>query len=228
MEVSDFTDYLPEIGLSGSFIVDFIMWMVFALILGGMIGFVVYYFMIMKKYNLKIEVFQKVSGRYERVAMDKAMIIKLGRGGDQIFLLKKHKKYITKGRLQIARNTYWYLIREDGEWINISIEDFDKKMRELKVNYLHEEMRYTRAALQKFLKDNYDKTSFLQKYGGLLAYSLLIIITGIFVFLIMGKGMDLMQTMNSVMETTKDVIETQKNILASLDNICSTSGLKPA
>ncbi len=221
-------DYMPDFGISQFQLVDIISWILIAVLFIGGVSFVAYYFMIMSKYKFKIRIFQKVGRRYQELKMDRAQIIKMGKGGDHIFLLKRNKKFLTKGRLQMAPNTYWYLIREDGEWINVDLEDFDERMKTLKVNYLHEEMRYTRAALQKFLRDSYDKVTFMQKYGGLMAYSGLIMITAIGLWLAFDKIMEAIQALNNTLEVAREVMELQKETLSAISNIRGGSGLVPA
>ena len=65
----------------------------------------------------------------------------------------------------MGRRIYWYVIREDGEWIKFELEDIDQKMRKAGVHYLDKEMRYARTALEEALKERYDKPNFWKEYG---------------------------------------------------------------
>jgi hypothetical protein len=157
------------------------------------------------------------------------MVVPLENTGDSIFYLAKAKKYLPTPQIQTGRNTFWYAVRQDGEWINIGIEDIDLRMKEAKVFFLDKEMRYARVALQRNLKERYQKTSFWEKYGGMIAYIVLIVITGVMMWLLFDKYLSIGGTLDSAMKTSKEVLVETKNILSNLDNIQSGgSGLVPA
>jgi len=223
-----FEEYIPDINVNVSAISNIITWGLAFLILAGISVFLVYYILVISKYNKKIVVFGKVGNRVELLSEDKAMEMRLGRTGDTIFHLRKHKKYLPRPKIQVARKVYWFFIRDDGEWINIGIGDIDKQMKEAGVTYVDEDMRYARASLQKFMKESYDKPSFLEKYGGLIAYSGLIFITAIGFWLVIDKMMDIVTQVGNQITLANDLATTQREILNALDNVCSGGpGLKP-
>jgi len=220
------TQYLPEFNLDFAYYFGIMTWAIIILIFGVIVAGIIYYFLMKNIFNKKIIIFEKVSGRYEPVGKDKAAEIKVGIGGDTIFKTKKLKKYLPRPRIRMGQNSYWFAIREDGEWINIGIEDIDQKMKAAKVHYLHEDMRYSRASLQKLLKDNYQKKTFLEKYGGVMAYSGLIIITALGVWLVADKMLDIVTQVAGQIDIANKLAERQEQILAAMDNICSPSGLR--
>lgn len=217
--------YIPEISISGVF--SFITWFIIFVVLAVIAAIVTYLIVMRLKFNKKIVIFEKINNRFEPTGSDLAMNFKVGLGGDTVFFLRKRKKYISTPRLQTGRRTYWYAIREDGEWINIGIEDVDAKMKTLKVKFLDESMKHTRVALQRSLRDRYNKVTFLQKYGGIFAYASLIIITAIGVWLVADKMILIVERVGQQIDLANKLAVTQKEILGALDNICSTSGLKP-
>jgi len=222
-------EYIPDINIDVGSITGIITWGLFLLILGVIAGFIIYYILVISRYNKKVLVLGKVGNRVEIIGEDKGMEMKLGRTGDTIFHLRKYKKYLPRPKIQVGRKLYWYFIREDGEWINIGIGNIDEQMRQAGVEYVDEDMRYARDSLLKFMKESYDKPSFLEKYGGLIAYSGLILVTAVGFWFIIDKMMDIVTQFGQQIELANDLSVTQNEILKSLDNICSGgSGLRPA
>ena len=219
-------EVIPEISVSGVF--QFVTWFVIFIVLAVIAAAATYFFVIRLKFNKKIVVFEKINGRFEPAGRDLAMDFKVGMGGDTVFFLRKRKKYISTPRIQTGRRTYWFAIREDGEWLNIGIEDIDLKSRQMKLELTDESMKHTRVALQRSLRDRYNKVTFLEKYGGMIAYSTLILITGIAIWLVADKMVLIVERVASQIEIANQLAIKQQEILGALDNICSTSGLKPA
>ena len=77
----------------------------------------------------------------------------------------------------MAKNEYWYYIREDGEWINFSLQDVDAQMKAAKVYYVEEDMRLQRLGIQKNLEARFKKITFWERYGGMIT-------TGVFLLII--------------------------------------------
>ncbi len=219
-------DVIPEISVSGIF--QFVTWFIIFIVLAVIAAIATYMIVMRLKFNKKIVIFEKINNRFEPAGTDQAMNFKVGLGGDTVFFLRKRKKYISTPRLQTGRRTYWMAIRGDGEWINIGIEDVDEKMKLLKVKYLDESMKHTRVALQRSLRDRYNKVTFLEKYGGMIAYATLIIITGVAIWLVADKMVLIVDKVAHQIQLANELATLQKEILGALDNICSTSGLKPA
>jgi len=219
------TDYIPDIGISKSSVVSFIAWFLIIVIVLVVVGVVTWILIRRMKFKYKVVVFENVAGRYEPTRKDSAMELRFGAGGDSVFYIRKHKKYQPMPRIQVGRKTYWFAIREDGEWINIGIENIDEKSREMKINFLDKEMRYARTSLQKSLKDRYNKPGFMEKYGGIIAYVSLIAITGIMMWLLFDKFLDITGNITSNLEMMNQLQSIEKDILSSLNNICTGSGI---
>lgn len=219
-------DALPDIdfaGLSSGLLQFFIF-----LFISAVFGIVLYYFLLNKKFNKKIRIFQNIRGKTELIDEDKAVELKIGKGGDTVFYLKKYKKYLPRGKRPIralGNIEYWYQIGPDGTWRNIGMGDIDEKLDQMGIEYEDDNEKYARASLQKLLKDNYDRVSFLQKYGGLIAYSFLIFITAISIWLVADKMFDVVSRADAVLVTTIDILEINKNLIGAIDNVCSNQGI---
>jgi len=217
-------DLIPKVGISTSMIV----YLIIAVVVLAIVFFVALLIIRFLKYNQKIIIFEKINGRFEPTRKDRAMEMKIGNAGDTVFLLKKHKKQIPTPTIQTGRKTYWFFVREDGEWINFSPGDYDADARKSGARFLDKEMRYARTQIQRGLKDRYDEPGFWKQYG-LLVFSIgFIALIGILTFLLFDKWIDLARATNSGVETAGLVLEETRKIIGTLDNICSGgSGLVP-
>lgn len=200
---------------------------VIAIIVILLLGLGVYVFLQYIKYNKKIKIFEEVNGRMEETKQDRAMELSYGRSGDTVFYLKKRKKYLPRPEIQTGRRTYWYFIREDGEWINIGLENVNLMMKQANVKFLHPEMRYARTSLLKSLKDRYDKPK-LWTMQNIVAIGLIgaMIVACVFQYLTIDKWFSIGDKVNSMIETSGKVMEKADKVVAGLANICTGSGIK--
>ena len=223
----DYTSYLPE--FDGSMIFGVLTWFILIIVGGILVGIGSFFLIKRMKFNKKIIIFEKIGGKFEQTKIDRAITIRFGESGDSVIYCAKSKKHLPTPSIQTGRNIYWYAIREDGEWINIGIEDIDLEMKKLKVHYLDKEMRYARVALQRNLKERYQQQSFWSVYGGLVAYTSLIVITGVMFWLLIGKFVEIGSEVTSIMNTAKEIMKESRDVIAAVDNLKhGGSGLIPA
>lgn len=192
----------------------------------SIVGYVIY---MNRLFSRKIIVFENISGQgYQPILRDKARLIRIGDGGEEILFLKKKKVYRTAYGRKMGKNTYWFAVGQDGYWYNIVLGDLDAKMGMLDIEPIDRDMRYMHVAVRKNIQDRYRKLDFMQKYGTIAmnAVFLLIMIVGIWV---------LLQKMGSISEASagainaaKEVIDSTRAILSGLDNIVGGSGYTPA
>ncbi len=204
-------------------------WLIFASIFLAMVGLVTYIIVKMLKYKYKIIIWEKVGGKFQATKKDRAMDFRLGKGGDTIFFLRRHRKFLPNPELQTGKRTYYYFIREDGEWINFEPGDFDEDARKMGAHMLHREARFARTQVQKGLKERYDEPGFWKQYG-LLTISLgFILVIGIMAWLSLDKFIDIISTSGNILEKAEDVMKEAERIMVAMDNICTGgSGLVPA
>ncbi len=219
--------YAPGLmNFNGSAVVGAVTWFILILIFGIGAGFGTYIYLREKKFNKKIVVFSEADGRFQVTGKDKAMIVRFGNGGDTIIRLRKYKKFLPVPTIQTGINTYWYFIREDGEWINFGMEDLNQKQKSMGARFLDKEVRFARASLQKNLKERYDAPTFMQKYGGVLTYTVLIIVVGLVMWLWFDKIIQISSNISKAVEMAITLSDKQNTILSNMDNICTGSGLK--
>jgi len=196
---------------------------ILAAIIIGVSFFVGYIFL---KYNLKLKIFERINGRFVPCSVLRARIYPLGNTGDNVILTLKSKKVLPMPSLQTGKRTYWYFISDDGEWINFDLSDFDQDRREANAHFLDKEMRYARASLAYVQKERFDKPGFWEKYGGLIAYVSLIVVTGLMMFLIVKEMVDLAGASQAAIEASKEVLVETKKIVGALDNLKGSGGIR--
>lgn len=182
-----------------------------------------------KLFYKKIIIFEKVGGQIQVTKRDVGRDIRLGEAGDYIIYTRHFKKFLPPAEIQTGPNTFWYYIREDGEWINIGISDIDVQMKKAKAHFLDKEMRFARTGMQKNLRERLNKPGFWSKYGAMIMWTVYLAIVGIMTYLLFDKWIELAGTVQSMLETQRELIEASRDILQALDNIKSGGeGLVPA
>jgi len=147
------------------------------LLFGGVGILAFYYFWTKAKFTKKIVVFTKVGNKLQLVDKDLAMFQKVGNAGDQWCVTKKLKKVLPLPKMQMDKNTYWYFIRKDGEWVNFTLADLDEQMEKANAYFVDEDMRLQRLGIQRNLRDRLMKQSWWQKYGTQAIFAVFIIFT---------------------------------------------------
>lgn len=201
-----------------------IMFIIFICIIGGIAVFLMHRFLV---YNKKIIVFENISGQgYQPVFRDRARIVKLGDGGEEIMRLMKKKVYRTAYGKKMGKNTYWFAVGQDGYWYNVVLGDVDAKMGMLDIEPIDRDMRYMSVAIRKNIQDRYKKQNFMERYGTIVMSGVFIIIMVIGVWFLLDKIADISTSISGSIDAAIKVQEASQQILSSLDNICGGSGIK--
>ncbi len=187
---------------------------------------IVYVIYLWRTYNKRIIVFENISGQgFQPVHKDRARLIALGDGGEEILFLRKKKVYRTAYGKKMGKNTYWFAVGQDGYWYNIILGDVDAKMGMLDIEPIDRDMRYMHVAIRKNIQDRYRKTKWMEKYGQMVIslIALLIMFGGI--WFLMDKLADISGSVAGAVETSVKVQQETNKIISILDNICSRSGI---
>ena len=162
-------DEIPDIGLpSISKLGTILLWFLGIIIVAGIIAWITYIIIMRRRYKYRIRVYKTVSGKAYEFPETKAMEKKLGVTGDSVLFIKKPKKYLPLPQIQAGHNLFYFYIKEDGDWINIGLEELNEKLRELKIHFVDADMRYSRAALQKHFKEEFSNIGWFQKNAAML------------------------------------------------------------
>jgi len=219
--------FLPKI--AGGNLINFVTWMIIIVILAVM-GIVLLIFIIYRlKFDKKIIIWEEIGSQAEPSRKDRATELKISRAGDSVFYLRKHKKWLPIPSYQVGKKTYHYYIRSDGEWINMKFANFDAQAKEMGAVFLDKEMRYARTQIQAGLKERYEKSGFMQKYGLFIFSIIYIVIIGIMIWFLFDKWVDTASITNTAIGTANEVLEKADGIIGKLDNLCTGgSGFQPA
>ena len=197
-------------------------------LIGGAVVFWLMYSWRVFKY--KIVVFENLGGRgFQPVFRDRARLIKLGDGGEEILFLKKNKIYRTAYGKKMGKNTFWFAIGQDGYWYNIVLGDVDAKMGMLDIEPIDRDMRYAHVAIRKNISDRYKSKKLVTAasivVGGIIVTVIIMLIGNWF---ILSKIGDIMTSSAQTVEAAQKVLDSTQGVIASLNNVVGGSGVKPA
>lgn len=181
----------PNMSKVGNWLVYFFI----AVLISCLLALLFYLFIIKLKFNKKVILFKQVARSVIPVAEDKGMLQRVGIAGDSWLLTKKFKKILPRPKIEMQKNTYWFYEREDGEWINFSLENIDEKMKLANAYFVDEDMRLQRLGIQRNLKDRLDKQSFWDKYGAQIMMVVFFLIVTICLIVIFNKMNDLVKAL---------------------------------
>ncbi len=156
-----------NLGLSSTGTLVF--WIILCIIIAGIIGGAIYaYYYYKRIYKNQISCFSFIGNIPRKLFTDRAKEVRFGHVGDSLFYLRKQKRYIPVPTIQVGAKEFWYWKREDGELINIGLENLDVKMKAMNCFFVDADMRMQRLGIEKNLQFRFQEQNFWQKYGGLL------------------------------------------------------------
>lgn len=182
-----------------------------------------------KLFSKKIILFENIAGAgWRMTSKDRARIVKIGSGGEELLYLKKRKVYRTAYGKKMDKNTYWFAIGQDGYWYNIILGDLDAKMGMLDIEPIDRDMRYMHVAIRKNIQERYRKVGLMEKYGVVIIQGFFFIIMIIAIWLLLSKVGDQIHAATQITEAVKPLANEITNAIAHIDNLCGGSGIKPA
>jgi len=158
-------------GVGGVSLANILIVVVIVFAVLGLIGFFIYQQSQKKRYWIKIHVFRLIGNTPTRVAIYSAQEVPFGMAGDRLwkvatgFLKMKAIKWLPVGKIQTAPKEFWYYIREDGEWINFSLDDLNDIQKKAGVRFVQEDMRLQRLATERLLEQRLMNKTFWEKWG---------------------------------------------------------------
>lgn len=185
-------------------ILFFLVVIVAGVMIVGLFGFMLY---MRKVFKYKVVVYENVGGRgYQKSFTDRARIVKLGQGGEEILYLMKKKVYRSAYARKMGTNEFWYAIGQDGYWYNIVLGDLDAKMGMLDIEPIDRDMRYMHVAIRKNIADRFKKINFMDKYGTYISMGLFLII------MLVGLGY-LVSQMGDISSINKETIKNSNSLV---------------
>lgn len=175
-----------------------LMWIIVSIVVVGVIAGIIIWIYNRKLYNQKIWIFGKVGGVPMLKYIDKGRLMAFGMAGDRLLRLKKMKKFLPPPQIQMGGNVYWFYEREDGEYINFSLEDLDEKQKEAGAYYVDTDMRMQRLGIEKNLRERMEKKGFFEKYGQTIAGVIFIIMVTVSLVVLFSKLKDVSGSLDGV------------------------------
>jgi len=174
------------------------------------------------KLIIKNSLFENVAGQgYQVTFKDRARLVKIGDGGEEILYLRKKKVYRTAYGKKMGKNTYWFAVGQDGYWYNILLGDLDAKMGMLDIEPIDRDMRYMHVAIRKNITERYKKIGFMEKYGTIMINGIFLIIMIIALWLLIDQIGELVGQATNAVNAAKEVIAPVTEALSRADTICA-------
>jgi hypothetical protein len=220
---------LPKIFSKVQFHINWVLILIIFLVIVAscIIIYVVY---LRRTYKYRIICFENISGQgFQPTIRDKARILKIGDGGEELLFLQKRKVYRTAYGRKMGKNTYWFAKGQDGYEYNIVLGDLDAKMGMLDIEPIDRDMRYMHVAVRKNIQERYRKIKFMEKYGTILMSGLFVLIMIIGLGVLIKKMGDVANTINIGIMSANQVVATAGEVVNKLAQACGGgTGIVPA
>lgn len=194
-------DIIEGIGLGGfniGTIGTVFIWIFVIIFIVGIIAGICIWLYTRKLYSQEIWVFGKVGGVPMLKYMDKGRLMPFGMAGDRLLRLKKSKKFLPPPRIQMGKKIWWFYEREDGEFINFSLEDLDDRQKKAGAYYVDTDMRMQRLGIEKNLRERMEKKGFFEKYGQTIAGVIFVIMVTVSLVVLFSKLKDVAVSMDGM------------------------------
>lgn len=184
-----------------------------------------------RRWNYSYVVLENVDGsKYTVSRRGKCRLISFGDGGEELFYLRDLKKWRVAYGKRIAKNQIMWVIGQDGYWYNSDFTDFDKTLMQIGVTPIDRDMRYAYASVRKGLENRYNKQTFMEKYGTLIAFGMLFlcIIAMIgFMYFNFSQQKKIIVANNEGAKTSKEVMQIAKDVIQGIADLKNgQSGIK--
>ena len=208
----------PSFNLGG--VTNVITIMIFVFIFAIVIGVLIFLLFNARTYSKSIVIYENIAGQgYVQTRKDKARVLKLGDGGEELLYLRKHKVYRSAYGKKIGKNTYLFVIGSDGYWYNSVMGDFDFALRQLGWKPTDRDMRYMHVAIRRNMKDRFEKQSWLSQNAAIIMSVGLVVVMMVLQWLLMDKYLKTAGAAKETMVTAKEVLVEVKNVIGALEGL---------
>lgn len=220
---------IPMPNFSGFFAVTWVYVLIIfliVLVIGVALAFVLFY----RTYSRKVILFENLAGQgFQPVLKDRARIVKIGEGGEELLKLWKAKVFRTAYGRKMGKRTYWFAVGQDGYWYNIILGDLDAKMGMLDIEPIDRDMRYMHVAIRKNIQERYRKLNFMEKYGIHLMLFVFLIVLILGIWFIVGQIGKATEPYAANQKANIEIMQASRDVLVALENVLNqgSSGIKP-
>ena len=216
---------VPSINVTG-FMSGSWIWVALVLFLGIILMVGVAFILFLRTWNRRVELFEDIggNGRYQRLVITRARILKVGDKGEEILKTMKGKLFLTAYGKKMGRKNYWFARGPDGYWYNFVLGDLDTKMGILDIEPVDRDVRMMHVALDRLSQDKYGQKSKMPMIllGTGIFIVLVILLVGMYV--VAGRFVEAAQSMASTANANTEVLKSLNGVLRASGNIQSTTG----
>jgi hypothetical protein len=207
-------EFFNNVNVSGIFstIGQIITFVVIALFVAVAIGLYLFKKKQTKLYNIEIHFFKEINGQPVPTNDYNAAELIVPNTSIRIFHIKENDTYLPRGTKAMGKNSYWYMLLNNGEIINFTLKNINKELAEANVYYDHTDTRYAHENLKQIIKREYrDKSvKWWKEYKEVISLVIIIfVMTLSFIFIISRVG--------TIIDKLAPLIEAQKETTAQLN-----------
>lgn len=182
-----------------------------------------------RRWNFSYVVLENVGGdKFVISRRGKCRLMNFGDGGEEIFFLRELKKWRVAYGKRIAKNQILWVVGKDGYWYNSDFADFDKRLLKVGVMPIDRDMRYAYASVRKGIDKRYDKVNFMDKYGTMISFGMLMIcivaMIG-FMWFNFSQQKKIIMANSEASKTSLEVMKAAKDVMSSVNNVKQGSGI---
>lgn len=204
----------------------------FFLIILILIAFAILMFILIRhlKYNRQITILEDVQGAddLEPIGKDKAMLVKVGKGGTELLYLKKRKLYRGAYGKRMGKNKYYFAIGADGYWYNITLGSLEKGMQKVGIKPTVVNMRYQNEALMELIKERYEQVGFWKQYGALVVQMGFFVLVAVMFWLYFSEMKEIAPAMVEAANALREGADYFRQAVGGLDSLRASGGIAPA
>jgi preprotein translocase subunit SecY len=216
MAFSDYIQAVPQLEL--------IIFLVLVFLFISITAVVIVVILYRLRWNYNIVIAEEINGETRITGRDKARLIAFGDGGEEIFYLRKRKKFRGAYGKRIGHRQVLFVIGEDGLWYNSTLQSLNKKLLEVGLLPVDRDVRLSMTSLRKGLRDRLESKDWFSKYGQVLYFGLFVITLFLFagmLWFVFDKLGEANASNLQVTQASKDAINSAEKVLSSIDNILS-------
>ncbi len=199
--------------------------MMIAILGGGLLLAYLYFQNQKKSYNNKIHIFEEINGQMIPLRDDVAIEMTIPGTTVKVFHVKGSNMYLPRPTRAMGKNSYWFAIRRNREWVNFTMKNLNDQMKEAGLDHDHTDMIYANAQLKKLIERNYKKEKWWQAYKQEISLAILILMLTFSFWFLLGEIKEIVGGLNPLVEAMKEVTQLNQQTLSSIDNIITGSGV---
>lgn len=173
---------------------------VLIIVVFGLVGWIIYWRITSKQFNKKIPLFKSINGTNFKQANYVAKNVTISKAGDSLWFVKGIKKFLAPATLTSGPNEYPHEEREDGEWINFSIDSVNDAQKKAGVKFIQQDMRTQRVATGQILEQRLVNKGFWEKYKDQIISLIFYLVTAMLMIVIFWQWTNVVEMMGGLID----------------------------